>query len=234
MRVALPSDITIELHTWTLDVDDAERARLLPLLSTDEQERARRFHFDLDRQHHIVARGRMRQLLGARVGTAPERLTFRYAEHGKPELSGPGIQPFFNLSHSGGLAALALTDACELGLDVEAVRPARDLLAERFFSVAEVTALRALPASEEWPAFHRCWTRKEAVLKALGSGLSRRLDSFDVTLTMDEPARLLRMEGEPDAPRTWTLLNLLPAPGFAGALALRAHGRPVTLVQHGA
>ena len=222
--------ISIDLWVWSLDAGQAERERLARLLSDDEQARAARFHFDGDRNRHIVAHGRLREILAARTGAAPERLRFALSSHGKPTLSEPaGPPPHFNLSHAGGLAALALSDQAELGLDIEAIRPLEEDIAGRFFSASEVAAFRALPEADRWPGFYRCWTRKEAVLKSLGDGLSRRLDSFDVTLHEHDPPRIERIDGEPDAPRTWALLHLAPAPGFVGAIALRTHGRPVVL-----
>jgi len=130
---------------------------------------------------------------------------------------------YFNLTHSDGLAALGVSAAPELGVDVEQVRPLKEDIAERFFSPGEVAALRALPEDQQLPAFYRCWTRKEAVVKAIGEGLSRPLDSFDVTLDADA-ARLLRMDGEDDGPQVWQLAHFAPAPGFAGAVACRTGG----------
>ena len=222
--------ISIDLWFWPLDTGRAERERLARLLSEDERDRAARFHFDRDRERHIVAHGRLREILAARTAVAPERLRFARSGHGKPTLAEPpGPPPHFNLSHAGGLAALALSDEAELGLDVEAIVPLKEDIAGRFFSAREVAAYRALPEPDRLSGFYRCWTRKEAVLKSLGDGLSRALDSFDVTLRPGEPPRIERIDGEPDAPRTWALLHVEPAPGFVGAIALRSQGRPVVL-----
>jgi len=222
--------ILIDLWTWTLDAGEAERRRLRRFLSEDELERAARFHFDRDRERHVVARGRLREILAARTAQPPERLRFAYSSHGKPTLAEPpGPPPHFNLSHAGGLAALAVSQQAEIGLDIEAVRPLKEDVAGRFFSAREVAAYRALPEAERLAGFYRCWTRKEAVLKALGDGLSRRLDSFDVTLDAAAPPRIERIDGESGAPREWALLHLAPAEGFLGAIALRAGGRPVVL-----
>ncbi len=221
--------ITIDLWTWSLDVGLDERQRLEHFLTEDERARADRYHFARDREHHVVARGRLRELLAARVASSPGSLRFAYSAHGKPTLAASGPVPHFNLSHARGLAALAISDDAELGLDIEAIEPLREDVAEHFFSRSEVAALRALPESDQLCGFYRCWTRKEAVLKSLGDGLSRALDSFDVSLAPDVPVRIERMDGEPEAPATWRLLAWEPAEGFAGAIALRAHGARVSV-----
>lgn len=212
-----------DLWVWSLDVDEAARGRLFAHLSEDEVARALRFVFDRDRHRYVVARGRMREILARILGTTAAALRFSYSVHGKPSLSAAGAQLHFNLSHSDGLAALGVSHTRELGVDVEHERPLKEDIAERFFSIGEVAALRALPESEQLEAFYRCWTRKEAVVKAIGEGLSRPLDSFDVTLDAGT-ARLLRMDGEADGPETWQLAPFVPAPGFAGALACRTGG----------
>src|SRR5438874_1805737 len=114
------------------------------------------------------------------------------ASSGKPRLALPG--PRFNVSHSGPVALYAFSWNGEVGVDVELDRPelARERIAERFFSPAEVATLRGLPAELQPHAFLTCWTRKEAYIKARGEGLSLPLDRFDVSLHPDEPAALLR------------------------------------------
>jgi 4'-phosphopantetheinyl transferase len=159
----------------------------------------------------------LRRLLGGFLGLEPERVELRYGPHGKPCVEGLR----FNLAHSHELALYAFSRGRELGVDLERIRPLRDAaaIAERYFSAEENAVLRSLPEIQRHEAFFRCWTRKEAYLKALGDGLARPLDSFDVTLAPGEPARLLRVQGAPDEAARWSLLHLDPAPGFVGALA---------------
>ena len=101
----------------------------------------------------------------------------------------------FNISHSGGLAVFAFTLDCEVGVDVEEIRELKDLaeIAARFFCAEETAELMSLPADQRTAAFFRCWTRKEAYIKAIGDGLSAPLDGFAVTLGRDEPARLIHL-----------------------------------------
>jgi 4'-phosphopantetheinyl transferase len=224
--------ITIDLWTWPLDVEAHECGRLAGFLSEDERERARRFRFDRDRDRYVVARGTLREILAERVAEPPAALRFAYGGHGKPALDRPLPSPHFNLSHSRDRAALALCDGAALGLDIEAIRPFGEGVAERFFAPGEVAALRALPEHEQVPAFFRCWTRKEAVLKALGDGLARPLAGFEVSLADEERPPLVSMRGEPGAARDWALVHFVPADGFLGAIALRAKGAKLDLRLH--
>jgi 4'-phosphopantetheinyl transferase len=189
-----------EVVVASLDID-AEP--LAGLLCADERHRARRFAFARERRRYIVARARLRQLLGERLGAAPEALQFVYNPHGKPALQRrPGQRDLrFNLSHCGGVAAYAFAEGREVGVDVEREREIEDAeaIAERCFSPAERDACRAL-------GFLYCWTRKEAFVKALGSGLSSPLPELDVS----------------DAPQGWSVQSFVPRPGLIGAVAVQA------------
>ncbi len=143
----------IALAVWTLDLPEAEIARLALLLSADEIERARRFVRDRDRTRFISARGRLREILASRIGSAPAAVRLAYGENGKPRLADAKDQIHFSLSHSEDLAALAISNDCELGLDIEHVRPLKEDIAGRFFSPDEVNALEALPPEEQLAGF---------------------------------------------------------------------------------
>ena len=163
------------VHVWTVALDGpAERpGRLGACLSPDETTRARRFHFEVHRRRFTVARGALRHLLGAYLRRSPESLVFRYGHRGKPELpEAPELS--FNLSHSEERALLAVSHVAALGVDIERLRPMDDMeaIARRFFSPPEHAALMALAPGERVAGFFRCWTRKEAYLKAVGEGLA--------------------------------------------------------------
>jgi 4'-phosphopantetheinyl transferase len=108
---------------------------------------------------------------------------------------------------------------------VEYLRPRSDLLslARRFFSPREADTLANLPADLQTTAFHACWTRKEAFVKAKGQGLSLGLDQFEVSLEPGEPAALLATRWDPAEAGRWSLRALTPAPGYLGALAVEGH-----------
>jgi 4'-phosphopantetheinyl transferase len=224
-----------EMHVWHawLDQPAAVVQHLHGLLAEDERARAARFHFARDRDRYIVGRGVLRCLLASYTGHAPADLAFRYGEFDKPELAGAG--PQFNLSHSGAVALLAFTDGAEVGIDVElegGEEFPRERIAERFFSPAEVAVLRSLPEEERRRAFLRCWTRKEAFIKARGDGLSLPLDSFDVTLAASEPAALLRTAWSDEEPSEWWLQDLSDAArSYVAAVALRGRA-PRLLTQN--
>jgi len=217
-----------DVHVWrgSLDVPDEMLPHLICLLSDDELDRADRFHRLLDRNRYIVGRGRLRVILGRYVDRDPAGLRFVYNTYRKPSLEASGnhqermVQ--FNLSHSDGLALYAFTIGRQVGIDLERVRALEDAacIARRFFSDRESAALDELPAWDWIDGFFRCWTRKEAYIKASGKGLSLPLDSFDVTV--NGPADLLRTADD-DAGK-WSLVNLRPGLGFAGALAVEGRG----------
>jgi 4'-phosphopantetheinyl transferase len=200
----------VEVIGVALDVGITRQQDLETLLSTEERARAARFHFDRDRNRFIAARGHLRELLGAMLGVPPAEIKFSYNAYGKPETA--GLQ--FNVSHSEWMALMAISRSRVVGVDIERKNRAfvDDRIPERFFSPAEVQALRALPEGQQTEAFFNCWTRKEAYVKARGLGLSLALDSFDVSLAPGEPARFLRgAEG-------WEIEAVSAPEGFAAAV----------------
>jgi 4'-phosphopantetheinyl transferase len=196
----------------------------LSLLVDDERERAERFLVERERQRFIAGRATLRRLLGERLGVSPRSVRLAAGAHGKPTLARPfsasGLR--FNVSHSEDLAAYAFADRREVGIDIEAVRPVEDAerIVRRFFSRSERNDFLSLPAVERCFAFFRCWTRKEAFIKAIGEGLSYPLAAFDVSLKPGEAARLLRVGGSSGERCGWTLGAFDPAPGFAGAFVV--------------
>jgi 4'-phosphopantetheinyl transferase len=214
-----------EVVVASLDVGGAELGALAALLAPDETQRAARFVFERDRCRYTVARARLRQLLGERLGVSPESVQLAYAPAGKPALAPRYERDLrFNLSHCGGVAAYAFAEGREVGVDVEEVRvlPDADDVAKRFFSRRERSAYLRLPRRERPQGFFNCWTRKEAFIKALGSGLSYPLDGFDVSLAPGRPARILRIGRVPASRCGWTLHSFLPGPGLVGAVALQS------------
>jgi len=217
-----------EIHLWRLRPEpDADLARYLRMLGAEERDRAARFRFPHLRHNFTSDHGRMRRILSAYAGIAPEDLVFQANEYGKPELANreaadlPG-RLRFNLSHTEGMTLLALCIDSDLGVDVEAVRPMSDLelIARSHFSASEIAALEAVDASERQQAFFRCWTRKEAFLKAHGSGLSIPLDSFAVSLADEETPTLLECRWGPGENQRWSLFSLDPGKEFIGAVAV--------------
>lgn len=209
-----------EIHVWSANLDCESDAlpRFKTILSPDEKSRADRFVFARDRNRFIVARGTLRELLGTYLRTPPEILEFTYGKYGKPYLRTPNPSSAhlqFNLSHSHGVAVYAIAHNRNVGVDVELVRTgfATESIAERYFSARELEELRPLPPEEQCRGFFRCWTRKEACLKAQGSGFMTALDSFDVTVASSAAARFLA-----GAESSWNLATFTPARHYVAAL----------------
>lgn len=230
-----PSEIALplgEVHLWSAPLDPPIDflQRCETLLSNDERGRAARFREGPLRNRYIAGRGTLRILLGRYFQADPAEVSLVYQPRGKPELANPwnerGVE--FNLSHSGELALFAFTGGRPIGVDVEAVRPMPNAagLMERFFSANEIAQWRQTPRERQELVFFQGWTRKEAWLKAVGSGLSFPLDQFCVT--MDGPARVLSIRGDESEAAKWWLENCEPCRGHVAAIALQGH---VTAVQ---
>ena len=222
--LALPDD---EVQLWRVDLEAVRinESRWLKLLSTDESARASRFHFPRDRQSFAASRAILRMILAGYLAADPGALSFSYSDKGKPSL-GPAYAVSrlqFNVTHSGAIAMLAFTRQREIGVDVEQVR--RDFeveaLAHRYFSACEQAQLAALPADERVDAFFRCWTRKEAYIKATGDGLSLPLSQFDVSLEIEEANALLATRPNESEASRWLLQDVPATPGYIAALCVR-------------
>jgi len=157
---------------------------LLASLSVEEQARAARFRSVEDRLRFALTRAALRHFLGEATGSAPEALVFATGPRGKPSLADTN-GPYFNVSHSGSLALIGISRLRPIGVDIEWTREISDRLgiAEAYFSPRESRALARLPPDEQNSAFFAIWTGKEAVLKALGTGLGESSRDFSVTPT---------------------------------------------------
>lgn len=215
-----------DVHVWRVALDPPARvvAALADALSDDERGRAARFHFDRDRIAFTVARGALRALAGRYLAEPPARVAFGYRERGKPYLTASGGLRF-NVSHSGQRALVCFARDREVGVDIELRRELADLqgLARTAFSPVEYAALCRLPEAVHHDAFYTCWSRKEAFIKATGEGMVQ-LTAFDVSLEPGEPARLLRVDGEPPGAPRWSIQDLPAIPGYAAALVVERAG----------
>ena len=208
-----------EIHVWLVRLDGSFCMRCgTQLLSTDEQERAEKFKFQNDRRRYTVAHTALRLVLSQYANVSASNLNFFASAYGKPFLAtAPAGNIQFNLSHSHEVALIAVTEAREIGIDVEWIRKdfAFREVAERFFTEREVAALHSLPDNFQREAFYKCWTSKEAFLKAKGTGLSGQLDEVEILFVPEEGVRV-----NGTIPN-WTLEELHPCDGYAGALAVQ-------------
>jgi 4'-phosphopantetheinyl transferase len=216
------SNNSMEILVACLDVEPQVTRSLVALLNDGERDRASRFVFERDRFRFTVGRARLRQLLSARLGVRPESVELVYGRHGKPALATfyANLDLRFNVSHSEDVAVYALSYGREIGVDVEAVRaiPDAEEIAARFFSHRENDEYRALDPRDRPLGFFNCWTRKEALIKAIGDGLCYPLDHFDVSLAPGEPEKILRIGDTQGDECGWSLESFSPAPGFVAAV----------------
>lgn len=212
----------VQVHWFATDLPAARLDDLESLLADGERARAAHFRFPRDRNRYVAARGQMRILLAGCLGQSPAAVVIEAGRDGKPELQpAPGSERIqFNLSHCEGVGVLAIGIDDELGIDVEQIRPMPDAsaIAEQVFAAGEILALRGVADGARAEAFLRYWTRKEAVVKSLGRGLSHRLDGFALSPDGLVPERVL-FPGEGPAAARWVLSLAPPYPGFVAALA---------------
>lgn len=197
------------------------------ILSEDERDRNERFRHGNVRDDDLITRALVRCSLSEFFPIPPSQWKFRRTRHGRPEVCAPPVPVRFNVSHTRGLVALALTAACDVGIDVETfeVETKRIELARRFFAPEESSAILAAPPRDGESRFVELWTLKEAYLKALGFGLSIPLDAFAVVF--DANGKLtLRLNNLPGRAGEWQLLLLAPNSRYRAALAVRRGDAP--------
>ncbi|MFL6417179.1 MAG: 4'-phosphopantetheinyl transferase family protein [Bryobacteraceae bacterium] len=222
--VALPEPAA-NVHLWRvlLDVVAAD----IDCLSADERARADKLIHVQHRNRFVAMRSAVRSILSRYLETTPDSIAFAYAEKGKPSISKGqnNLDLRFNLSHSGGIGLLAITVGREVGVDVETRQEVLDFMAvaRRFFAAREYRELSALPQDLRQRAFLRCWTRKEAYVKALGAGLACSLQSFSVSVSPDVTDNALLEAGEARA--LYVADVSLPDECFA-AIALEGRSLP--------
>ena len=224
-----------QVHVWhaPLDISPSEVAGLEKTLALDELSRAARFLHAINRQRFVACRGMLREILAWYTGESPGELEFCYGPHGKPCLKAANdTHPLhFNVSHSYGLAVVAIARHRQVGVDIERFQPdfGWEEIAASFFTAGEVSVLNSLPAQDRYEAFLNAWTCKEACAKARGDGISQPLEqleasplvkswSFHHSRTFQEPSR-------------WTLKTFIPLAGYAGALAAEGTGWQITCGQ---
>lgn len=210
-----------EVHIWLVQTNEQciSSEDFDGLLSSVELDRASRFKFETDQRRYVIAHAALRSILSLYAKQPAEELQFASGPYGKPRLASihSTRNTDFNLSHSHEVALIAVTEAREIGIDVEWIRKdfAFREVAERFFTEREVAALHSLPDNFQREAFYKCWTSKEAFLKAKGTGLSGQLDEVEILFVPEEGVRV-----NGTIPN-WTLEELHPCDGYAGALAVQ-------------
>ena len=218
------------VHIWKIESEKlADREDYFySILSSDENSRARKFHFDKERLRFIVARGGLRLLCAHYLGAGAKEIAFGHNYYGKPFVlnhkthTASNIQ--FNVSHSGEYIVIALSQGVPVGIDIEQITNDIEFLeiAQNFFSPVEYAELIKQPVIEQCKAFFHIWTRKEAYIKAKGKGLSIPLDSFDVSIKTLDQSVSLNVGDAKNSENSWSIYDLTLTQGYAAALAIES------------
>ena len=218
-----PSAQEVHVWQWDLDVCSGDVDQYWEMLSAQERERADKFRFERHRRRFVAGRGELRRLLSRYLGLSPREVALAYGSDGKPFCTSqpPGWRICFNLSHSENAAALAISSGFEVGIDVEHVRPIEESVPLEVFSTRERAEFTALPDAERQRVFFESWARKEACLKALGTGfiLPPAHFEFDLSIRGDTTPRFVG--GEAEEATHWRICTLSSSPTCAGAVAAR-------------
>jgi len=239
----LKPPVADEVHVWQVEVDNPSDVQAdFVLLSGEEMDRARRFRHFADRQRFVRCRAALRRILAGYLGERPEELTILYGRYGKPMLARPlGDELRFSVTHSDGLALVAVASLQEVGVDVERVLPRRlDALTQRFCGPEELSEIQSLPRDRQLRGFLRLWTAKEAYVKGLGVGL--RIDPRRLVVSMDGDGRrelTLRcplgdgVKGTTGDPTMWSLAAVDVSDAYVATLAVWSAGgrRPCVTVR---
>jgi 4'-phosphopantetheinyl transferase len=221
------------IHVWNanLSMSAKDLHRHWEVLSAGERARAARFHFDIHRSRFVAARGILRKLLANYTGQDPMAIEFLYGPNGKPTLRQCDLH--FNLSHSEDRAVFAFTYTAQVGVDLEYLRFMPDMaqIAGSFFSPLEFRSISATHEPQRNIAFFRCWTRKEAIIKASGEGLTCPLGGFDVSI--DVTAQCVVVNRDVAEHERFFLYDLGLCDGFVGAVACRRPCEEIALFQYG-
>jgi 4'-phosphopantetheinyl transferase len=225
---------TRDIHLWLarLDVAENQRSYLEGILSPDECQRAEKFASDQIRAHFIAGRGFLRCILSRYLQMEPAQIRFRYNRRGKPflERSIGKDALHFNLSHANGLALFGFTRTSEIGVDIEYINDQTDIeqTVALVFSPAETAAFQALPAAQRRNAFFQFWTRKEALIKAMGDGFSLPLREFDVSQAPEKPVLPIAAPNIQSADKQWRIKDINVLPGYVAAIAREGNKGPVS------
>lgn len=220
---------TVDVWLTATDAPPADRlASWLGLMTEPERQRHERFVAPKARLQHLLARVLVRTVLSRYAGAAPRDWRFETNAFGRPAIAGPvtGRDLRFNLSHTDGLVALAVTEGRDVGIDVERIDREIDVmaLAPSVMAASERKALERTPPEERRNLFFSFWTLKEAYIKARGMGLSLPLDGFAFDLSGAAPAIAFDPARIADQAAAWTFRRFAPTPRHALAVAVESDG----------
>jgi 4'-phosphopantetheinyl transferase len=212
-----------DVHVWLARLidDESRTAEFFSLLDRHERTRAARFSYERLRMHFVQSHGIARRILAKYAGVVdPADLVFTRSRHGKPRLIAPTTDLHFSLSHSGDRCILAVRFGQRLGVDLERMDdlPCTLEIARRYFTVTETQMLARLPSGARSNYFFAMWSRKEAIVKAMGATLVRSLSRIEIEPDELGHLQLASLDGGRSS-RGWLVLGLDVGPGYAAALA---------------
>jgi len=217
-----------EVHLWHLPLNqvaqrDLERA-YDRLLTPDERERCERFAFERDRRQFLAGRSLLRIVLSKYAAIPPHLWRFSVNEYGKPRIESPAAGPDlrFSVTHTPSVAAVAVAVGLRVGLDAECVSRSTDwqTVAENYFTPEEWGYLTSLPDADQRAGFFQIWTLKEALLKALGRGLSIPLNAFRFEFPLGRPPQVHFSGAMPDRLDQWLFWHFTEPPDQQFAVAV--------------
>jgi 4'-phosphopantetheinyl transferase len=191
LNIPVANHDEVYLYVQTLPVAEDLLARLYTVLNQEEQQQAARYHFERDRKRFIVARGLLRYILSIYLNAKATDIIFQYGPQGKPTVVDATVQ--FNVSHSDDRILIGVGYHHPLGVDVEHMTRTIEIdsIATRFFTTNEARQIQALSGAAQRRAFFNVWTRKEALLKTIGSGLSLSLQACEVSVSDEAVSTIL-------------------------------------------
>ncbi|SEL55003.1 4'-phosphopantetheinyl transferase family protein [Nitrosovibrio tenuis] len=250
ITLGLPFELPIELpegvvHLWYMTVPPTHISldHCLSILDEEERYRTHRFRFERDRVRFVLGRASLRCLLAQYTGSDPALIRFKQNHYGKPFLQYPPSSVQFNVTHSGDCIVHAITHGTEVGVDVEVIRDSVGLASiSSYFTAGEQGWLHAADPEERNTVFFTFWICKEAYIKALGRGLSKSLDSFEITLGKRKEGiegiegiepKLFYDSEDGAASASWRLVLFEPGRDVLGCLAVNGASKIVELREYG-
>ena len=219
----------------TRSLDETQITELAGRLSPAERERSARFWQAHDRRDYVAAHALVRMALAAHTQLRPEQLSLGADSYGKPLLVLPNgaTPPHFSLAHSRGLVACAVSLDGAVGIDVEPVDTTLDVdrIATRFFSVEESDALQRCSITERPSRFCELWTLKEALFKAVGTGLGSGLNAVTFRVDRDQISLRTRTPSFTEVPWSFALMDVGGTHKLALAVDARHHSQPLSMTR---
>lgn len=209
-----------DVHVWLADCDIPGDGPMWSLLDEGELNKAKRFRKPDDSRRYVVSHGVLRLILSKYLNERPESIKYERGPYGKPGISG-GSWLRFNMSHSNGMAAYAITLKREVGIDLEYMRDIPiPQISRTVLSANEDAYLRSIPVEERLDAFFMLWTRKEAYVKSIGEGIYAKLNEIDVSFRNE--LCQLSFGGS-----NWSIVDIESPDRYKGAVAVQGDARAI-------